>query len=202
MPIDFTHKPCYSVRVSNKGNTLKLRNLALTAIVAGTQLITGAQPVSANTGTFAEHKQLWEAISEVGISRSINHPQVCNGDRAGVYVSAIKAIVICQDNMVKPLQEVTWTNNDLDTLRHEAQHMIQDCVAGGIGNNRLENVFEGEDLRAFLNNTLDERQIEFIIDAYSDKDDDTILLELEAFAVADTISPTRLADTLLKYCMS
>ena len=180
---------------------MKLRNIALTAILGATQLITGAQPVSANTGTFAEHKQLWEAVSRVGVSRHINHPQVCDGDTAGVYVSSIRAIVICQENMIKPNIETTWTPEDLDTLRHEAHHIIQDCVGGGIGNNRLENVFEGEELKAFVNSTLENSHVRGIISAYEEKSDDVVLLEIEAFAVADSISPVRLANTLTEYCM-
>ena len=180
---------------------MKLRNIALTAILGATQLITGAQPVSANTGTFAEHKQLWEAISDVGVTRNINHPQVCDGETAGIYVSRIRAIVICQENMIKPNIETTWTPEDLDTLRHEAHHIIQDCVGGGIGNNRLENVFEGRELGQFVSSTLEDRKVDFIISAYEDKSEDIVLLEIEAFAVADSISATRLADTLVKYCM-
>ena len=41
------------------------------------------------------------------------------------------SIMICQDDRIETSdQEVEWTENDYDTLRHEAHHVVQDCMKG------------------------------------------------------------------------
>ena len=46
-------------------------------------------------------------------------------------------MVICQENRIPGVREMTsWTEEDLDTLRHESHHLVQDCRGGdGRGDN-------------------------------------------------------------------
>ena len=55
-------------------------------------------------------------------------------------------MVICQENRIKGSHEmVSWTEGDLDTLRHESHHLVQDCIGGsGRGDKVLVPVFKNE----------------------------------------------------------
>ena len=97
-----------------------------------------------------------------------------------------------------------WTENDYDTLRHEAHHIIQDCVDGKRGDGNLETLFEGSELGKFVFDAgIGKQQLESIIGVYAgDKglDDDDVLVEIEAFAVANSIPADTIADTMLRVC--
>ena len=45
---------------------------------------------------------------------------------------------------MKWFDHVQWTENDLDTLRHEAMHVLQDCSAGRVGDGLLESTMTTE----------------------------------------------------------
>ena len=72
----------------------------------------------------------------------INHPEDCNGRIDGVYDSIRGYITICQDQGTKAFKMVGWTDNDLDTLRHEAQHVVQDCIGNRLGDGYLSPLFD------------------------------------------------------------
>ena len=60
----------------------------------------------------------------------------------GFYSSHNRVLVVCNDRYVKGENEdPQWTANDLDTLRHEAQHLIQDCMVGGLADSKLHPVY-------------------------------------------------------------
>jgi len=105
-------------------------------------------------------------------------------------------MVICQDNRREEGVEVQWTDNDLDTLRHEAHHMIQDCAAGGIGDGKMS-------LMLFVSRsgyTLE--QVKQIAKHYQQQGVTgyDMLMELEAFAVARSIPADLIAVKLKEYC--
>ena len=117
-------------------------------------------------------------------------------------------MVICQDNARIGQEGVPFTANDLDTLRHESQHVIQDCK-DGIGNNRLHNMFpviakEGElSLQQFVAASgLSEKTLMRIFTDYSRMgfDVQTIALEYEAFAVAYAVPAATIAEVLKDSC--
>ena len=178
----------------------KLTAVATAALTAFA--LTAAAPAQADT--FENHRSLWGAIENVGVTTYLNPSQVCDGDINGAYISSVRALVVCQDNATPDGPEVNWTANDLDTLRHEAQHLIQDCVDGGIGDNALSPLFEtDEKLLEYLNNsTLTAAQIERIIQVYTGMgaDEDVLRLELEAFATAQDISADRIANVVTTVC--
>lgn len=178
----------------------KLTAIATAALTAFT--LSAAAPVNADT--FDNHRVLWTTIQNVGISTYLNPSQVCDGVINGAYISSVRAMVICQDNATPDGPEVAWTANDLDTLRHEAQHLIQDCVDGEIGDNDLSTFFgTDEALFEYLqNSTLTSQQIDSIIKSYVERgaDEETLRLELEAFATAQDISPLNIANVVSRAC--
>ena len=98
-------------------------------------------------------------------------------------------MAICQDNALTG-EEVAWTPNDLDTLRHESVHFIQDCLDGS-ADMELNPLFDG--LRTL---TLDSGYREVIAELVcvalrldwiyrqNGADAKTIRLEHEAFLLA------------------
>jgi len=112
--------------------------------------------------------------------------------------------VICQDNREEADVEVDWTPNDLDTLRHEAHHVVQDCKVGAQGDDLLGSVFESEeDWKQFiLNSGYSVAELNGIAESYAERgaDDETLVIELEAFAVANVINANDIAQAVRTYC--
>tara|TARA_B100001559_G_scaffold26355_1_gene20762 strand:+ start:605 stop:1147 length:543 start_codon:yes stop_codon:yes gene_type:complete len=151
-----------------------------------------------------QHVKLWNALGDVGISVLINDPQFCVGGRDGSYYSRRRMLIVCQDNASKmSSREVKWTDNDLDTLRHESHHVVQDCVDGELGDNQLDNYFsEHDQYLDFVVTALTEEQVESIVEWYEGASDKVITNEIEAFAVAKSVDADTIADVLLKVCSS
>ena len=59
------------------------------------------------------------------------NPDRCDTEKAyGWYWAAANELVVCQENKIKGSNaQVEWTEEDYDTLRHEAHHLVQDCMA-------------------------------------------------------------------------
>ena len=146
--------------------------------------------------TLEDHRVLWDALQSVGISTQTNN-EMCfkhAGEFDGYYHSAHQELVICQRDAFKLGQPVAWSDNDLDTLRHEAQHVIQDCMAGDLGDNQFSPLFsDPEEYRDFVTARLTHEEIQTIVSAYDDKSDSVIKNEIEAFA-------SMLAEGVTKIC--
>lgn len=169
-----------------------------------------ANPIQ-DPNNFQRHVELVQTLEQVGVTVLFNHSS-CHqpklGKIAGYYLSETKQMVICQDNARIGQEGVPFTANDLDTLRHESQHVIQDCK-DGIGNNRLHNMFpviakEGElSLQQFVAASgLSEKTLMRIFTDYSRMgfDVQTIALEYEAFAVAYAVPAATIAEVLKDAC--
>ena len=92
----------------------------------------------------SNHDELKRALNDVGVKVFLNETELCNGKESGMYSPDYDAIVICQDDRIETSdQEVDWTENDYDTLRHESQHVVQDCMEG-IDNNKMSLFFSNE----------------------------------------------------------
>ena len=182
---------------------MRFTKIATTALAAAMALTVGAIPAMAGTPTFEEHRLLVDRLDDAGIAVVINQRIVCQRDIDGAYFGQLESIVICQDNGVAGGPEVDWTSNDLDTLRHETQHLIQDCMDGA-GNTSLVPMFDSEQevLDFVARSPLTQGQVGNIIKNYAERglDREGIILELEAFAVASSISPTQLAEAVTTYC--
>ena len=171
----------------------KLSAFALTALTA---LSTVTAPSAHATNVDNAHIRLAQAIRSVGITLTIN-PIACYSTGAfGWYSSANYEMVVCQES-AKGTYEVDWTAEDLDTLRHEAQHLVQDCMDGQI-NGILGSVYK-EPVR--LGNTiLGEEGVQHVIEAYSEASDHIKVMEIEAFSVARMNEPLEQVADIAKYC--
>ena len=151
-------------------------------------------------GSIEAHVELVEALQRNGVTVSVN-PEACgNRDAMGFYVSSRDWLVVCQDNAVPGGPLVDWTANDLDTLRHEAQHFIQDCVAGDAGDNALTPVYNSPS--ALAQEHLGPEAVANITETYraGGASDLVLLLEYEAFAVAALNIPLDQVGDIKKAC--
>ena len=170
-------------------------------ILALALAVFSATPVMA-TGTFEEHKRLYNTIHSYGVTVKINDPRLCASGNNGSYHSRDRVLSICQDNK-RGTQEIDWTPNDLDTLRHEAQHMIQDCYRGRLGDSQLAPIFGSyQDTHEFITDTLGQAEANRLMNlpAYKDASDHRKYVELEAFAVAAVISPNDIVSKMNELC--
>ena len=151
------------------------------------------------------HNELVQSILDTGISTQLNVGSNCRGGADGTYYPTRRILSVCQDNAPRPhWGEVRWTANDLDTLRHEAHHIVQDCAADGRIGGKIGPMFQDETkFWSFVKRGLSKTKGEWIVKNYSAKgaDEVTVLMELEAFAVADNVAPTVIAASVRKYCM-
>ena len=85
--------------------------------------------------SYDAHVGLWNTLQRAGVTTQIN-PRDCKPEFHGYYNRRSVKLVVCQDNSTGGGRQVEWTANDLDTLRHEAQHVLQDCMVGGLGDLR------------------------------------------------------------------
>lgn len=177
------------------------------AATLGLLLATTAAPVFADPSekSIKQHLDLLVALEDkVGIDVVIN-PELCDGGgfQGAYFVQDDEAyLVVCQDKRVKGERKDTgypWTENDLDTIRHETFHLIQDCVDG----------------KKDLELSLTYPSVEYVVDELGDaalpimfnyyqrgtRDSHTIYLELEAFHAAATQDAEGIALGVATYCM-
>ena len=152
--------------------------------------------------TLDDHRHLLRAIQSVGVETIVNDPTECGQGLDGVYISIGSQLVICQDNAKFHNEEVEWTENDLDTLRHEAHHLIQDCADRQRGDGNLVSLFDDENYHFVVHNSLGSETVKRIIMNYKEigADSDTIVLELEAFAVANAVPARSIGDKVIQLC--
>jgi len=144
----------------------------------------------------ASHASLARALDRVGVSLGVGNFKACGGND-GAYFPQKRSLIICKN------ANGAWTPDDLDTLRHEAHHVVQDCAAGdGLGNNLALFFNNTRDLDQFARKALPLSKLNWIVDSYRDRghNDNVISLEIEAFAVAESVSPDAIATVLLQMC--
>lgn len=191
---------CHTIRVKERETSMSLfTRLATSALVAITAIGAAATPTLA-ANDFAAHQDLWNAVSEVGVRTYINPKQCFGGKSApdGFYVSNGGILAICQDNATKPGEQVDWTDNDLDTLRHEAIHLLQDMIDGR-GDNSLPHVISDDGKRSeYVIGVLGRNGAARVIRSYSNRGvkPHQIHNELEAFAFAADVDASDIALAL------
>ena len=149
------------------------------------------------------HQVLLTSLRSVGVRVSINDPICQDRDADGMYISMKQLLVVCQDNAKWSGDEVEWTENDYDTLRHEAHHVLQDCVNGELGDGLLADFFnEAEEYNDFINGTIGPERAAVIAEVYGDNGASrtVILNEVEAFAVAHSVSAEVIGEGIVKVC--
>ncbi len=162
-------------------------------------------PVAVFADVYEDHNVLYNSLEQVGVTLRVNNPDLC-GDNwgGGHYNSLYRTMVICQDgySQAKAGERVMWTANDMDTLRHEAHHVVQDCLLGSLGDNELAPLYtEASQWKQFVGQMPQER-IDYIIKNYRDMgaNDRILYLELEAFAAADHVSALTIANAVVQSC--
>jgi len=177
----------------------KFFKLAVAAAVSAATFSTAAQA----SNTLKDHNVLWHAIKNSGTPIFVNIPSECRGNWGGgsyiTFPDTRTVLLVCQDNGQKAGadNQVKWTANDLDTLRHEGHHIVQDCVYGTKGDRWLDPVFTGNQFKEFVTSSLSQDRINFILRSYPAHKHDT---ELEAFAVAEVVDASAIANAVTKYC--
>ena len=181
-----------------------LRTIAALTIAASTAVCSIAPAAHARGYEVGmPHSHLIQAIKATGIQFRLN-PASCDQDTSfGWYWAAKNELVVCQTLRNRGGnygQETVWTNEDLDTLRHEAHHLVQDCMKGGYRDGLLGSVYV-KPIRFGLD-VLGQDFVQTIVKEYSEAgvDKHSQIMEVEAFAVAYTNDPAEQVRDVYKFC--
>ena len=179
---------------------LKRTVAALTACAA----LLAAPAMAVTQEERQEHLTLYNALQRVGVTVVTNTQEWCSGpDRFyGVYSPLDRAIIICQHHATNVYDGQTYRFNgeDLDTLRHEAHHLVQDCLDGRVdGSLRLLFDDEASQRRFFRGQ---DALIAKVNRAYGDAGtpERVIELEREAFVVAASVPADTIASAVERSC--
>jgi hypothetical protein len=171
-------------------------------------LLLGSTSVEAapRTGTFEDHVILWNAIAATGTQLRLNTNDCFKGQQPdGYYAYDNKGnseFVVCQDNAKGPSQ-VDWTENDYDTLRHEAVHLIQDCRDGRRADGRLSPIGSDDEILRLVDATIGREYARQITESYRANgmtDPSDLLTEVEAFAIAASANAANIAELVKQEC--
>ena len=119
---------------------MNIKALIASLVLSATAIPAVAAPTYEDKATIDEHIELLDTLDDMGITVSINGPECgrTNDDVAGYWNGSRRLFVLCQEVM-RNSKLPTWdgtvvlaSDDDLDTIRHEAHHVIQDCMDGEI----------------------------------------------------------------------
>ena len=169
-----------------------------------------------------QHQYLISQLEEQGVQFYVNPNDVCHPDSLkanempeslnGLYFFnpqyQTPVIVICQDNRTNEDEvEAEWSANDLDTLRHEATHFIQDCIFEVDGEMHPfhdgDGPAPGVDNYAQVIEMLGHERAMQITNLYiqnMNANGRVIRLEHEAFAVAEHVDAGSIGATIRDFC--
>ena len=177
-----------------------MNNFKKAAIAALTAITTIVPTAVEAKNVDQAHMDLVRAIRTTGVELKVN-TEACYAEQDktlyGWYWAAKNELVICQENATHYNTETNWTAEDFDTLRHEAQHLIQDCRDGDL-NGELDAVYT-EPIK-FALGVLGERKAKSVVNTYSDAPEHIQVMELEAFAAAALNDPRDQANDIKTYC--
>ena len=186
----------------------KIKALLTALLMVGVASPVAATPSYEDRGTIDEHIELLQTIDSLGVTVLINDPLKCreHADVAGYWHGARQTFVLCQERIRRSSNPV-WTgevilasDDDLDTIRHEAHHIVQDCMDGRLDGG-LQSYFSDKDLVTFLDGYPDWKENK-IADTYR-KDGASayvIKYEIEAWAVADLVPASSISNTIKQIC--
>ena len=165
-----------------------------------------ASPVSAMTQTEREnHWNIVEALEGANISVYVNEDAICGDpdDRfLGAYIPKARAVVICQEHAkVWNGEAIHFSLEDLDTLRHEAHHVVQDCLDGRVDGD-LVLLFDAPQEKAQFRGMIDKRIEPKVRRVYggAGASEHVIQLEIEAFGVAAEVGAATIAEAVTNVC--
>jgi hypothetical protein len=187
----------YYIYIERKPTNFSLMNfkaLTLAALTAAAAIVpTAAEAKNVDQG----HMNLAQAAARTGVQIKINPAACFKGDTYGWYWAAKNELVICQERRARANVETYWTAEDLDTLRHEVQHLVQDC-RDGRRNGDLDAVYT--EPVALAHKVLGRDGVQNVLETYSDASDHIKVMELEAFAVAAMNDPAEQVRDIQTYC--
>lgn len=163
-------------------------------------------PSKAEEGnSLKDHQVLIQTIKTVGVRYFVNPPSCDDEKLDGIYFHKSGRMVICLDNYTGKSVKVSWTLNDLDTLRHEAHHIVQDCAAGEIGDGEMSRIFvDLEKFKSFMEGSgIPKQRLYYLYKYYMDHRDATpeeAAMEVEAYAVANSIDAISISNKLKEFC--
>ncbi len=171
-----------------------------TKTIAAVLMLSGfLVPAPAEANVVDEHNRLLRAIGATGVVVKIN-PASCDADEDnyGWYWAAKNELVVCQENKIYgSSRQVPWTAEDFDTIRHEAHHVVQDCRDNSL-NGQLHAVYK-EPIE-LARSVLTDRRAEWIIESYGDRGEHIVVMELEAFSVAQMNDPAEQVRDVRQFC--
>ena len=155
----------------------------------------------------AEHMEIVRALDEVGVDLLVNEPQFCDstvngGNFLGAYFPYIPAVIVCQeDALIWSGKPVKFTEEDLDTLRHEAYHVAQDC-ADGMMDGDLVTIIKSDGIIKALSQDFGLARMNRIIQVYRNNgaDENSIRVEVEAWVVASELPAAYVVESLRRFC--
>ena len=167
-----------------------------------------ARPTYNEQETVQDHIEILNTLDEMGIDVQVNNALLCSGEESvsGFWFGARKLFALCQESIRKSENPVYTgaiflaSDDDLDTIRHEAHHVIQDCMDGKIDGS-LKQYFSPENYVTFMKG-FDEWRAEYIRKVYKEAGEtpQVIELEVEAWAVADLVSADMIHTVLKREC--
>lgn len=176
-----------------------MKNFKALALAAMTAVV-GLAPNAEAQSNFNHHQQLWNAAETTGVRMLINPNRCDTEDAFGWYWAAANELVICQEGKMRgSTKEVQWTEEDLDTLRHEVHHLVQDC-RDGRRQGALDQVYAKP--IEFGVNVLGKDRALYIANLYAEQgaNDHIQVMEIEAFAVAAVNDPLEQINDIQTYC--
>lgn len=171
-----------------------MKKLLVTALLVATAF-GSVSPALADVITPAvaqEHNNLVAALAARGISLHLD-AAICEVNPiGGFYHGQSRALVICNDGSTE------MTEENLDTLRHESVHFMQDC-RDGIIDGKLNTVLKPGQARAML--AASGQDPTWIERVYTSHDKgEHVPYEEEAFGIAATMSPNTIVSALDIFC--
>ena len=135
---------------------LKTLFAALLAVGVATPAV--AAPLSyKDYESIDDHIELLRTIESLGVTLIVNDHLTCieNPNTAGYWHGRYQRLALCQQK-IRHSDKPVWTgdvvmatDDDLDTIRHEAHHIVQDCIDGEL-DGHLAMFFEDNKLVEFL----------------------------------------------------
>ena len=169
---------------------------AAAALLASIPSASATPKPSIFTGLDENHMAIVEQSFAHGVPVVLDTETCLNEGMAGYYNGRVIAICMTGNG---------WDEENKDTLRHEAHHMVQDCLVDGLpdfqypGNKTL---FTDPVDFALRGADFTERQIQQIYITYAGfgLDEADILIEVEAWAVAASVDAADIAHSLDQLC--
>ena len=152
-----------------------------------------------------QHKRLLNVVESLGVQVVINDGYCEKLNMLnGFYFNKKKQLYICQDNRLIDGKIVEWTENDFDTIRHEAFHLIQDCIDGKLGDGKYKSFYSDDELiQVVLDSGITMKRLRKYVNLYTILGESShgIMLELEAISSSKVMSADDISKMLNDVCL-